>query len=695
MKPEFFSKNHFSLKNISKKTKKLFFLFFLGGILCISAYFLLKKGENYTSIEKIQEKYPQGYVGSQTCKQCHQKEHGEWQESHHFKAMQHATAETVLGDFNNVTYSADGITSYFFKKDGKFFINTQNSDGKYKDFEIKFTFGFYPLQQYLAEFEGGKLQVFRQSWDSRKGKWFHQYAGEKIDTDDYLHWTNSGQNWNMMCAYCHSTNLQKNYDPNTDTYRTTYSELTIGCETCHGAGKTHSEFMQSTDYQPNKSAETFILLRKNSSESEEINQCMPCHSRRGEVTQYHQFSTEIMDNFIPEIPVKELYFADGQVLEENYKYASFLQSKMYHHGVKCTDCHSPHTGKVKAEGNALCLQCHAPKYATSAHTFHKENTEASDCRFCHMPTRTYMGNDVRHDHNFYVPRPDLTAKYGTPNACNDCHKDKSPKWAESAVNQWFGKERKPHFAENLVRGSEQKTQSLPYLDALLTQKETPNIVKAAAVFYLGGIYTEESFLKIKNELKNSDPQIRYRSVLALANFPIDLYENELISLLSDPVKAVRIATANVFLSQRGLEWSQKLPNFEKSRQEYETFVLSQSDFPLGSATAGDYFSMIGNPKKSILFYERAINKDKQLNHIRLNLATLYNAENQNDKAWYILKEALKYEPNNAQIFYFMALLSSEEKDYAQAKKYFEKTIQLGLDNENVRRNYNIILNMKK
>lgn len=664
-------------------------------IIAFLLFFFFPK-EDYTPYEKPVLHYPQGYVGSQTCKECHPTQYSEWLESHHFKAMQHANNQTILGDFNNITYTADGVTSRFFKKDNKFYINTQDSDGSYKDFQVIFTFGFYPLQQYLTEFEGGRMQVFRQSWDSKQGKWFHQYAGQTIDPDDYLHWTRSGQNWNMMCASCHSTDLRKNYDAFTDTYNTTYSELTVGCESCHGQGKSHTEFMRSGDYHHGTSKQMHILLGKNTSQTEELNQCMPCHSRRGEVTQHHTFSTEIMDNYIPEIPVTDLYFADGQVLDENYKYGSFLQSKMFHSQIKCSTCHSPHSGKLKAESNQLCLQCHDKSYGTTQHTFHKENTPASDCRSCHMPTRTYMGNDVRHDHNFYVPRPDLSAKYLTPNACNDCHSDKKPQWAAQAINQWYGDKRKPHFAENLILGSHQTPQSIPHLDALLSNKSTPDIVRAAAVFYLGGIYTAESLDKIKTQIHHTDPQVRYRTLIALANFPIDSYIEEVIPLLSDKVKAVRMVAANLFLLQKGLHWSkQHLPSFDSARKEYETFVLSQADFPLGSATAGDYFSMIEQTDTAILFYERAIAKDKTLNHIRLNLATLYSGKQQNSKSWQILKEALRYEPKNPQIFYFMGLLYAEEKKYQQAKNHLERAINLGLEDPNLRRNYASIIELLK
>lgn len=673
--------------------KRLVLFFIVSAVLVAIGYVFFKNKEEYTIADKRTQKYEQGYVGSTVCAECHQLEYKDWLQSDHFKAMQHANDTTVLGNFNDVTYTADGVTSRFFKKENRFYIHTEDEKGQYRDFEVAFTFGHYPLQQYLTRFDNGKMQVFRQSWDSRENKWFHQYAGESIPPDDYLHWTNASQNWNLMCASCHSTNLKKNYNPFQDSYQTTYSELTVGCESCHGQGKKHSDFMKSTDYQAGKTSEFFIELQKNTPQAVELHACMPCHSRRGEVTQYHSFSEEIMDNYIPEIPAKSIYFADGQALDEVYKYASFLQSKMYHSQIKCTQCHQHHSGKLKAQGNQLCLQCHTSNYATSEHTFHKENTDASDCRFCHMPTRTYMGNDVRHDHNFAVPRPDLSVKYGVPNACNACHTDKEPKWAAQAIQKWYGKERKPHFAENLILGSMQNEQSIKHLNALLTEQNTPDIIRATAVFYLGGIYTQESFELVKKELQSKDAQTRYRAVIALGNFPIENYEKELMPLLSDKVKAVRVATAYVMLSQKGRQQAMLIPAFETARKEYETFVLSQSDFPLGSATAGDYYVQMEDFDKAILFYERAVKKDKTLNHIRLNLAKLYNAKGDNNQAMNCLNESIKYEPTNPEIYYFKGLLYGEEKDYKQAKKCFEKAMSLGRNDASIQKNYRAVIQL--
>ncbi len=175
------------------------------------------------------------FVGAETCASCHKPEANAWRGSHHALAMQHATQATVLGDFNNASFEHFGQRSRFFRDGDKFLVETDGADGKLATFEIKFTFGVEPLQQYLVAFPDGRLQALPIAWDSRPKeqggqRWMHLYPGEHIDSNDELHWTKISQNWNFMCASCHSTNLHKNFDAATDTFHTDYSELNVACE---------------------------------------------------------------------------------------------------------------------------------------------------------------------------------------------------------------------------------------------------------------------------------------------------------------------------------------------------------------------------------------------------------------------------------------------------------------------------------
>ncbi len=651
------------------------------------------KDAEYSDIQS----HPVAYVGDQSCKKCHSTEFKEWKQSHHYMAMLPPNDSTVKGDFNNITFTADGVTSRFFKKGKKFFINTEGDDGKNHDFEVKYTFGFTPLQQYLIQFPGGRMQVPRLSWDVNKKKWFNQYAGQKIPSHDWLHWTGNAQNWNTMCASCHSTNLRKNYDLKTDTYKTSYSVINVSCESCHGAGKQHIDFMNGDYKSGSRVAGSFLKLTKNSGQKEELNTCAPCHARVSELSGSHIDSKEIMDNYIPQIPDTENYHADGQVDDEDYIYTSFLQSKMFHKGVTCSTCHNPHSAKLKRIGNQTCTLCHVPaQYDVPKHTFHKKGTAAAECKNCHMPGKLYMGNDLRHDHSFRVPRPDLSVKYGTPNACSNCHKDKSEKVLADAVIKWYGPNRKYHFAEDLIPGSRLDAQSEKHLTNLIDNKFVPKIIKATATFYLGSIPTQTSLNTILARLASKEAQIRYRALRSLASFPVESWMEAVGPLLSDPVRAVRIAAADLYITipsnQVPTQYGQA---FSSAQIELEKSLRYQTDFSTGNVMLADYYLKLKDYSNAEKFYLRGLKKDSNMNYAWLNLSAAYNSQGKNTQALQTLESALKNDAKNERIYYNMALLYNEMNNIPAAEKAFSKAVELKSTNSRVYYNYGLLLNQNK
>ncbi|KAA9036081.1 hypothetical protein FW778_19495 [Ginsengibacter hankyongi] len=659
--------------------------FFGGGIMLIE--------QCTTNSGKTNDQKVNSYVGDQACKSCHASQYKDWLSSDHFKAMQVANDSTVEGDFNNTSYSADGITSKFFKKGEKYFINTQGNDNKYHDYEIKYTFGYYPLQQYLISFPGEKLQVTRQSWDSKNKKWFHQYAGQKIPSHDWLHWTGNAQNWNTMCAACHSTNLQKNYDYENNTYHTTYSVMTVSCESCHGPGQLHIDYIKSDGYKNGKKVKNSCLqMTKSGDHLTQINTCSPCHSRRSEVSADKPVSSEFLDNYIPQIPTKEFYYADGQAKDEDYVYTSFLESKMYSRGVECSNCHNPHSGKVLYTNNALCLQCHAKTYDDISHTFHQTGTIGAECKSCHMPSKIYMGNDLRYDHTFRIPRPDLSVKYGTPNACNNCHKDKSATWTANAITKWYGPNRTYHFAEDLIPASKEDANSEGHIMRLLNDTATPAIIKATALYYLKNINTNNSSQTLIKSLKDKNAQIRYEALRSLADFPAQVWMDATGPALTDNVRAVRIAAADLFIT---IPSSQIPPAyytaFTKARNELEKYTLYQTDFATGDALAGDYYLKLNDYYNAEKFYLLGLKKDTALNYARLNLSVLYNIKGENNKALTVLQDALLTDPKNDRIYFNMALLYNEMKDPTKAEECLSKAVALKTQNPRVYYNYGLLL----
>lgn len=652
------------------------------------------KDAEYTEMESQKI----AYVGDQSCKKCHANEFHEWEQSHHYMSMLPPNDSTVKGDFNNVTFTADGVTSRFFKKGTKFFINTEGDDGKNHDFEVKYIFGFTPLQQYLVQFPGGRMQVPRLSWDVKKKKWFNQYAGQKIPSHDWLHWTGNAQNWNTMCATCHSTNLKKNYDVKTDTYKTSYSVINVSCESCHGAGKKHIDFINGDDYKSGERvAGSFLKLAKNSGQKEELNTCAPCHARMSELSSSHLDSKEIMDNYIPQIPDTEFYHADGQVDDEDYIYTSFLQSRMFHKGVTCSTCHNPHSVKLKRMGNQTCTLCHVPtQYDTPKHTFHTKRGAATECKNCHMPGKVYMGNDLRHDHSFRVPRPDLSVKYGTPNACSNCHKDKSEKVLAAAIVKWYGPKRKYHFADDLVPGSRLDANSEKHLTNLIDNKFVPKIIKATATFYLGSISTPSSLNTILARLASKEAQIRYRALRSLESFPADGWREAVGPLLSDKVRAVRIAAADLYV---GIPMEQIPASYSKAfssaKAELEKSLLYQTDFSTGNVMLADYYLKLQDYANAEKFYLRGLKKDANMNYALLNLSVVYNMQGKNQQALQALQNSVKNDPKNERVYYNMALLHNEMNNIPAAEKSFAKAVELKSMNPKVYYNYGLLLNQGK
>ncbi|GFO82725.1 MAG: hypothetical protein A49_23520 [Methyloceanibacter sp.] len=324
------------------------------------------------------------------------------------------------------------------------------------------------MQQYLIAFPDGRVQALTVAWDSRPEseggqRWFHLYPNEKIGHDDPLHWTKLNQNWNFMCAECHSTGVAKNYDPATKRYRTTWKEITVGCEACHGEGSAHVTWAKEGGSASADDNALGLLARFNERSGiswslgpetnrpqrsappmavrKEVEMCGRCHGRRGIISEAFVPGRSLSDSHHVSLISRGLYQPDGQMLDEVYNYGSFKQSKMFAAGVTCSDCHDPHSAKLRAPGAQVCTQCHAGSYEEPGHTHH-EGANAPDCIACHMPARTFMVVDARHDHSFRVPRPDLSVTLGVNNACTDCHSDKTAEWAASAIEKWYGPERK-------------------------------------------------------------------------------------------------------------------------------------------------------------------------------------------------------------------------------------------------------------
>ena len=642
--------------------------------------------EIFTSTDQIPDT---NFVGDDACKKCHETEYKDWEGSHHDKAMQLANRKSILADFKGEKFISQGVTSKFFSKGEEFFVNTEGPDGKNHDYKIIYTFGITPLQQYIVQFPDGRYQCLRTAWDTEKNKWFDLYPDFKVVHSEWLHWSRGGLNWNTMCSDCHSTNVRKNYDPETKGYDTKYALINVSCEACHGPGKQHVEEANrlGTAYK----ASGAMQMTLNTKPKELVDQCARCHMRREQISEFFNFEGTMLDHYFPQLITDRLYFIDGQILDEDYVYGSFVQSKMYQNNVTCSNCHNPHSLELKFQGNALCAQCHIPDiYDTPKHHFHEVGSEAGQCTSCHMTGRYYMGNDFRRDHSFRIPRPDLSLKYSTPNACSECHKDKDDEWAWQAFKENHGIPDNQHFSELLAPGLHGDPKGKESLLKLIQDTIQPEIARASAVGGLQYYLNADDIAKLMAFLDDSSPLVRGATLDVLGNINTTDYSTYLLPLLKDEKRSVRV---KAFYALGGLDEGQ-IPTqykevYDKVKKEFFTYLNATSDFAGGMAKKASYYLKKGDLDKAIENYEKGLEIDNLNNIVRTSLANLYYRNGELDKAENAFKTIIDQEPEYGPTYYSLALLLAEEGRSKEAIAQLEKAIEHMP--ENIRAYYNLSL----
>ena len=647
-----------------------------------------------TNVDTIQN--PE-YVGRVTCVECHKSETELWEGSQHDLAMQTVTTESVLGDFDNSTFEYFGVTTTFFRKDDKFMVRTDGPDGQLQDYEIAYTFGVEPLQQYLIEFPGGHLQALNICWDTRPEnaggqRWFHLYPEDAVDHDDRLHWTGPLQNWNYMCSECHSTNVRKNYRAADDHYDTTWSEIDVSCEACHGPASQHLVWARMSEKGAplndpkmglvaslTDSDDGVWILEADSPTAErdpprtshpQLETCARCHSRRTQLNDDYRHGRPLGDTHRLTILDEHLYHADGQVLDEVYVYGSFLQSKMHESGVTCNDCHEPHTTRLRLEGNATCSVCHRQStFDTKEHHFHPLESKGALCVECHMRARTYMVVDPRRDHSFRIPRPDLSTKIGTPNACTGCHMDRDAGWATNQLDGWYGAGRKAeiHYAEAIHAGRSWQPRAGEMLISVVEDADAPAIVRATALSLLGNHISPEVLEVVKDSLGDENSLVRREATATLEFLEPNLRAEIGLPLLSDPVRTVRIEAARVLASvaRDGLTMTDRA-NADNGLDEYIAVQQFNADRSEGQLNLGWIASLAGDAEKAENAYRTALRITPSFIPAVINLADLYRVQHRDDESASILEDALVQSPADSDLHHALGLTRIRQQRYDEA-----------------------------
>jgi len=648
----------------------------------------------------------EGFVGEAVCAPCHPREAAAWAGSHHQRAMQPVNEAAVLGDFSDARFTHAGVSSTLVRRAGAYVMHTDGPDGALHDYEVEYTLGVAPLQQYLVGFPGGRLQSPEIAWDSRPAaaggqRWFHLYPGERIGPTDPLHWTGATENWNSMCADCHSTAVRKSWSAQTGTYATRFAEVSVSCEACHGPGAQHVAWASgSSDRRPASHGLSIALderagvswprdpathrparSRPRSSERE-IEMCARCHARRGLVHEDVVHGQPAGDDYRIALLDDELYHPDGQIKGEVYEYGSFVQSRMCAEGVTCSDCHEPHGAGLRAPGNGLCLQCHEPAYATPRHHFHREGSPGAQCVDCHMPSTTYMVVDPRRDHSLRVPRPDLSVTLGVPNPCTGCHANRSADWAARTVEAWYGHAPSgfQQFAGALAAGTHGAPGAQRLLAALIADRSQPAIARASAIARLERWRTPATIAAVRGALGDASSLVRRAAVHALADADPSTRAPLISPRLDDAVRAVRLEAAAAMAGvPPGAVPAASRDALDRATTELAAALALNGDRPEAHLSLAALDAKQGVADRAEVELKRALSIDPAFAPAAVNLADLYRPQGRDAAAESILRAALARSSQAPSLWHALGLVLVREHRLPEAIAALGAAARLGPD----------------
>ncbi|XUM19962.1 tetratricopeptide repeat protein [Bradyrhizobium oligotrophicum S58] len=516
------------------------------------------------------------------------------------------------------------------------------------------------------------------------------------------------QNWNFMCAECHSTGLRKNYDAAKDRFATTWAEISVGCEACHGQGSRHDAWARAQQswwpFGKHQDASKGLLVRfderhgvtwpidpqtGNAKRSaapaalrKEVETCGLCHARRSGFHEDWIPGQSLSQTHVVEPLARNTYHADGQIrdVEEPYNYTPFKQGKMFAAGVTCSDCHEPHGAKLRLPGEGVCLQCHASDlYAGENHRHHAGIDPAPTCISCHMPVRTYMVIDARHDHTFRVPRPDLSVTLGTPSACNDCHRDKPPQWSASAVERWFGPGRKGFqtYGPAFHAARTDQIDAAALLSALAADRGAPGVARASALDELASRLTRQNVATARTALTDPDPMVRIGALDMLENVPADEVWPLVSPLLSDPVRGIRIRAASLLAGVPSANQPQAdRARFERAAAEFIAAQRVNAERPEARTALGNFFARRGQAQQAEDEYRAALRLSPQYPTAAINLADLDRQRGRDPEGENVLRAALAISPGDAALHHALGLTLTRLKRSEDALDQLRQAAEL-------------------
>jgi len=609
---------------------------------------------------------------SDSCRECHSDIFDNWKMSDHANANRRFVADEWNDAFSPTRYlTMGGVTSVFETRNGVASIETIGPDNQRHQYSPEMVLAHRPLVQFLIPFEGGRWQTTELAWDVQQKNWFDVYGDELRRPEEWGHWTQRGMNWNAQCAICHTSAYSKNYDSETDTYASSWKEMGISCQQCHGEMPVHKALPD----EPLSAPETL-------SADAYYESCCSCHSRREDLTGQFRIGDQYSDHHRLQLPVEErYYFPDGQIKDEVFVYGSFLMSKMYQKEVRCLDCHDPHSLKLKLpfENNSLCMRCHQSPGTNGAlpidpvaHSHHSEQSIGNRCVECHMPERVYMQRDPRRDHGFHTPDPLLSDELEVPNACMNCHNkpDEGKEWVTSAFVEWYENsenlESKRNHARLIQSGYERKISAKPSLLNLLTSETSP-IWRAAIIQMISEMgLNRDDIARIASYLNDESPLVRDAVVQGLSQFPA--MDDMMKPLIHDSSRLVRIDAS----------WYLRNDLIPESVNEQELFHYMNytSDQPGGALRKANFHAERGDKTEALKWINKVVKWDSTSPDAWIQRGLMLHQFTDDSAAIASFEQASRLAPDSAVPLAYLAMLTGEAGDPNASRSAWERVLRV-------------------
>jgi predicted CXXCH cytochrome family protein len=537
------------------------------------------------------------YAGSGACERCHDLEYGAWKRSIHIRMTKPIGEALVAGDFNDVSFADHGRAYRMEIRDGKRFISVSHNGRPYEKFEVHYTLGAKRFQGYLTRLPEGRMYVLPVFWSVLQKRWIDWKEITPVPDGEH----DLRQIWNVTCFNCHATNLAQNFDVDTKTYNTTWTEMGLGCEACHGPGKAHVQLMDEWARDPaskpaydtrasNRQLGSILRIFSPRTSDPRVvyDTCAYCHGNKNNVflgftpgQRLEDFATLfLVSQPMPDDDPQGDFWPDGRPSRFNRPQALTLSGCFMKGKATCTNCHVAHGSRQEhslkvsiADSNRLCLQCHVTVRASGPglqpaessnfaatgpdlerHTHHPFQSQGSRCIECHMSDVNWRLLIRRRDHTFSPPVPEMTVKYGVPNACTTCHENRAPEWAIAAMDRWYGdaarRAKAVRVADAFYLAGASDPDALPALATLAVDRENGMLIRASAAEFIGRVYlaitggsgeslqtgpSQTSMERASKTARTAVGQTQLDSVLKTK------VVNALIGAASDPEPTVRIA----------------------------------------------------------------------------------------------------------------------------------------------------------